>query len=89
MNNKETETNLLLPKETFVQLLQKLHAIADELEPTTAVETLCHSDSALQHPRLMQYVCGTEHLNLAIGYLSRAFGIEDTAPTEQDPEAAG
>ncbi|MBD2034523.1 hypothetical protein H6F76_05680 [Leptolyngbya sp. FACHB-321] len=62
---------LLLRQEALAQLAQKLHTIADALKPSTAVQTSCNSNSAPEHPKLMQYVCGTEHLGLASTYLEQ------------------
>jgi hypothetical protein len=83
------ERALLLPQAELAQLVQKLHAIADALAPLAAVQTLCNSDSALEHPKLMQYLCGTEHLGLAITYLEQAISVETAAPTEQAPAIEG
>ena len=63
-----------LPVELIGQQLTQLRAIANALAPTEAVQTILNSDNALKYPKLMQYSCGTEHLELAIAYLERAIG---------------
>ena len=80
---------LLLRQEALPQLAQKLHAIADVLKPSTAVQTSCNSNLAPEHPKLMQYVCGTEHLGLASTYLEQTISVEAAALTEQAPEVKG
>ena len=73
-----------VPHTNIQACLVQLHALAEQLAPTDVVQELCERDTALvEHPKLRQYVTGTEHLELAIAYLERAIadGKMATLPT--------
>src|SRR5579883_889056 len=63
-----------LPAALIGQRLPQLQAIADALTLTSQVQAIVDGDGAYQYPQTLQYVCGVEHLNLAIAYLERAIG---------------
>lgn len=78
-----------LPVTLIAQCMSQLHAIANVLRPTEPMQASVENGTA--QVQFKQYVCGTEHLELAISYLEHAIGVT-TTPTEpseslnEDPE---
>ena len=79
-----------MPEMSFIlEKLRTLAAVSGSLEPVETAEEFCE-DCRIEgraagnrtYARVRQYVCATEHLNLAIAYLYKALELETVSFSE-------